>query len=354
MDKSDVNRNNDWHPEDKKIKGKLDMLAPNSTPPAQVARIKLDSRIAIKEVSMRQKIFGARFRTAWAALVILAMIALSLSIPQVRVIANSFLGLFRVEQIEAVGVGIRMDNLPNELETRFTALDNVIADQITVDHEVAPVLVQDIADASQLAGFQARMPTRPQGDTVIYYQDASTVRLVIDRERWQILLDGMGYDDFILPESADGEEIKFNLPKAVIVGIGDCQYNEINEVKPGSPETKNCTILMQSDIPTIDAPAGIDINQAGQILLQALGMSEADAEAFSKTVNWATTLVVPVPSDIEYRHITIEGEDAIFLEDRYDGGKGVYTLLWVKDGLLHALIGDGTLTDALQSVGSFE
>jgi len=354
MDKNDLESKNNPQTEERIIKGKLDLLAPDSTPPVGVARAKLDSRIAVKEVTMLQKIFGVKYRTAWAALIIVAVITASLSFPQVRVIANSFLGLFRVEQIEAVGVGIRMDNLPNELESRFTALDNVIADQIMVDNEIVPVSVQDIAEASQLAGFQARMPTQPQGDTVILYQDASTVRLVIDRERWRALLDGMGYDDFVLPESADGEEIKFNLPKAIIVGIGDCQYNEINEVKLGSPETKNCTIFMQSGIPTIDAPAGIDINQAGQILLQALGMSEADAEAFSKTVNWATTLVVPVPSDVEYRHITVEGEDGIFLEDRYDGGKGVYTLLWVKDGLLHALIGDGTLTEALQSVGSLE
>jgi hypothetical protein len=111
---------------------------------------------------------------------------------------------------------------------------------------------------------------------------------------------------------------------------------------------------MQSQTPTVEAPAGIDINQAGQVILQTLGMSKADAEAFSATVNWATTLVVPVPSDVEYRDIMVEGVNGIFLEDRYDGGKAVYTLLWIKDGLFHALIGDGTLTEALQIVRSLE
>ncbi len=345
---------NNQHIEDSWVRDKLELLTPNSTPPVQVARIRMDSLIATKEIIMWQKVFASKYRAVWAALMVVALMAVLLSFPQVRVIANSFLGLFRVEQIEPVDVGIRLDNLPNELEPHFIALDNLIADQVFVDKEIQPIPVQNISDASEMAGFQARRVTYPEGDTVILFQDASSVRFVINRERWQALLDGMGYDDFVLPESADGKEIKFNLPKAVITAIGDCEFNEINEVKLGSPETKNCTILMQSEIPTIEAPPGIDINRAGQILLQTLGMSEADAKEFSTTVNWATTLVVPVPSDVDYRKTSVEGVDATFLEDRYDGGKSVYTLLWIKDGLLHALIGDGTLSDALRSVKSLE
>jgi hypothetical protein len=291
---------------------------------------------------------------AWVTLMVIAVMAALLSFPQVRVIANNFLGLFRVEQIEAVDVGIRLDNLPNELESHFIALDNLLEDQVIVDNQVSPILVQDISEASKMAGFQARIPTRPEGEKVILFQESSSVRVVIDRERWNALLKSMEYDDFVLPKNADGEEIKFNLPGAIIVGIGDCEYNEINEVKLAHPKTKNCTILMQSEIPTIEAPPGIDINRAGQILLQTLGMSETEAKEFSSTVNWATTLVVPVPSDVDYHNVTIEGVEGILLEDRYDGGKSVYTLIWIKDGLLHALIGDGTFADALNSVNSLE
>jgi hypothetical protein len=303
---------------------------------------------------MWQKIFGGKYRIAWAALMMVVVVTALLSFPQVRVIANSFLGLFRVEQIEAVDVGISLDNLPNELESRYTAVDDLIADQLIIEQEVMPLQVAYLDEASQLAGFQARMPTSPEGEKAIVFQDSTTVRLVIDTERWNALLEGMGYKDFQLPKSVNGEEVIFNLPKAVIIGIGDCERNEINEIKNASPGTNNCTIFMQSETPSIEAPPGVDINRVGQILLQTLGMSEAEAEAFSTTVNWATTLVVPVPSDVDYRKITIEGVDGIYLEDRYDGGKGVYSLLWVKDGILHALIGDGTLTEALRSVKSLE
>jgi hypothetical protein len=354
MISDDFEKENDQPTEDSWVKDKLGLIAPNLTPPVQAARSRLDSLIAVKEKTMWQRIFAIKYRPAWATLIIIAVMAALLSFPQVRVIANSFLGLFRVEQIEAVDVGIRLDNLPNELESHFIALDNLLEDQVIVDNQVVPVLVQNISEASEMAGFQARMPTRPEGDKVILFQESSSVRLVIDRERWNALLKSMNYDDFVLPKSTDGEEIKFNLPKAIIIGIGDCEYNEIHEVKIAHPETQNCTIFMQSEIPTIEAPSGIDINRAGQILLQTLGMSEAEAKEFSSTVNWATTLVVPVPSDVDYRNVTIEGVEGILLEDRYDGGKSVYTLIWIRDGLLHALIGDGTFADALRSVNSLE
>lgn len=303
---------------------------------------------------MWQNIFGRKYRTAWAALAGVIVIAIALSTPQVRVIANSFLGLFRVEQIEAVDVGISLDNLPEEMESRFMAVDNIIKDQLIIDKEVAPFEVESIAQASQLAGFQARMPSMPQGEKRILYQEPSSIRLVIDQPDWQALLESMGYDDFVIPKSADGAEIKFNIPATVVIGIGDCEYNQNDEIKLAHTETQNCTVFLQSESPTIEAPPGIDINQAGQILLQAMGMTEAEAEEFSTTVNWATTLVVPVPSDMDYRHVLVDGVDGIFLFDRYQGGKSVYTLLWIKDGIFHALIGDGTLVDARRSVRSLE
>jgi hypothetical protein len=241
------------------------------------------------------------------------------------------------------------------MESRFLAVDTIIGDQLSVDQAVSPIKVADLEEASEMVGFTARKPTSPEGETSIFYQDASRVRLEIDQESWQVLLDSMGYQDFVIPKSADGAEVVVSIPPGVIVTIGDCQFNQVSKVKLGHPETENCTVFLQGTSPTIEASPGVDINKAGQILLQVLGMSPAEAEEFSATVNWATTLVVPVPSDVEYRQVKVEGVDGVFLmEETYPGEKAVYTLLWLKDGLLNALIGDGSLADALQSVNSLE
>lgn len=335
------------------IAEKLDQLKPTATPSSFNARIKLDSSITTRPKPFWQHLFKPEYRTAWGTLVIVLILTASLTIPQVRVIANSFLGLFRVEQIEAVNVGISLSALPQEMEHNFAAIDALIGDQLIIDKIVQPIQVADIRDASNLAGFEAREPTYPQGEKRIFYQDATTVRLVIEQEKWQTLLDTMGYESFLIPKSADGEEVVIHIPTGVVVGIGDCQYNEIDEVKLMHPDTANCTVFLQSTGPTVEAPPGVDINKAGQFLLQALGMSPKEAEQFSATVNWATTLVIPVPSDMEYRQVIVEGTSGIYLEEEtYPGEKAGYTLLWLKDGLLNALIGNGSLEDALQAVES--
>lgn len=347
--------NNEGKSENQWIAEKLELLAPDTVPARQVARAELNSRIAEREKAIWQNLLKPQYRTAWISLVVVAVLIASLSIPQVRVIANSFLGLFRIEQIEAVDVGISLSNLPREMEHSFEAIDNLIGDQLRIDKVVQPIPVINLAEAGSMVEFTARQPIHPEGERKIFYQEATTVRLMIDQQKWQALLDTMGYGAFVIPKSADGAEVIIDIPAAVVISIGDCLYNEINEVKLAHPNTENCTVFLQSTSPTIEAPAGVDINEAGQVLLQALGMSATEAEQFSATVNWATTLVVPVPSDMKYRQVIVEGVNGIFLEEEtYPGEKAVYTLLWLKDGVLNALIGDGSLADALQSVDSLE
>jgi hypothetical protein len=238
MNKNEKLKNADENIRDNWVNGKLSLLAPDKTPPPGAIRIRLNTKISEKENNMWQKVFTPKYRTAWVTLIVLSVLTASLSVPQVRVIANSFLGLFRVEQIEAVDVGISLENMPKEMETRFMAVDNIIGDQLIVDKITAPVEVSDIAEASRLAGFQARMPDVPKGETHVFFRDESTIRMVIERDKWLGLLESMGYNDFVIPESADGAEITFNIPAVVIVGIGDCEYNQVSEIKLSHPDTK--------------------------------------------------------------------------------------------------------------------
>ena len=322
----------------------LDTLNPTVIPAAKVARERLDQKIAKKELNMWHRIFASKYRPVWAAFVLVTVLAVSLSFPQVRAVATSFLGLFRVEQIEAVEVGISLDDLPSEMEQHFVALDNLLADQLIVENVSEPIEVDSLAAASQIAGFSVRTPSEFTGkDQRIMVQHETSVRLVIDRDRWQTIIDSMGYD-FNIPPSADGAEVKFNIPNAVVTGYGECTLNAANEIeieKGPSDTLSDCTILLQSEALEIEAPPGLDINQAGQVMLQIMGMSPEEAAAFSKRVDWATTLVVPVPQGADYRSVTVDGVDGVLLEDTYPGGNARFTMFWVKDGMFYALSGDG-------------
>lgn len=338
--------NSDW------VHGKIDLLAPPAAPPVRRARARLENRIQEKEQTMGNRLFGQKYYPAWITLLVVGLLVVSFSFPQVRVAANNFLGLFRVESIEAVKVGFSLENMPEEMETQFRALDSILSSQLKVDEEVSPVEAADAAEASQLAGFDIRIPAAADGEVHYMVQQASAITMTIDREQWQAFIDGLGYPDFILPESTDGAEVIFNIPDAVVMGIGDCRDEQVDEVE--NREIPDCTVFMQSGAPTVEAPPEIDIDRAGQVMLQALGMSEEDAVAFSRRVNWATTLVVPVPAEADFREVTVDGVRGIFLEDEYSRTGAIYSLVWVRDGMLYALTGSGSLEDALALGDSLE
>ena len=151
--------------------------------------------------------------------------------------------------------------------------------------------------------------------------------------------------------------MKFNIPNIVVTGYGECNLNAANEIEmeKGTGEAlKDCTLLMQSETPEVEAPSGLDINQAGQVMLQILGMSPEEATAFSNRVDWSTTLVVPVPQGADYRDVTVDGVDGVLLEDTYAGGNARFTLIWVKDGMFYALSGDGTRYSPVKMGNSME
>ena len=304
---------------------------------------------------MWQKVSSRKFRPAWATLIVITVLAISFSFPQVRAAATNFLGLFRVEQIEAVEVGISLNDLSGEMEDNFIAIDNLIGDQIKVQQIGDPVPVADIAAAEALAGYPVRIPAELADiEQHIVFQPASTITLNIDRDRWQALIDSMGYgDQFNIPEVADGAEVNFKLPNTVVIGFGECNLNQANDWEDAG-QPGSCTILMQTEQPTIEAPPGIDINQAGQVMLQVMGMSPAEAEEFSNRVDWATTLVVPVPQGADYRNVTVDGADGVLLEDTFAGGNARFTMLWVKDGMFYALSGDGARYSPVRIGNSLE
>jgi hypothetical protein len=85
-----------------------------------------------------------------------------------------------------------------------------------------------------------------------------------------------------------------------------------------------------------------------------LGLSPEEAASFSKNVDWSTTLVVPVPQGADYHEVTVDSVPGIVLEDLNGGGVNQFTLIWVKDGILHALTGDGTASAAVRIANSLK
>jgi hypothetical protein len=83
-------------------------------------------------------------------------------------------------------------------------------------------------------------------------------------------------------------------------------------------------------------------------------MSAADAHTFCQTVDWSSTLVVPVPlNGSSFRTVPVDGVNGTLVEAAARGKfQGHYTLLWVKNGIVYAVDGAGSADRALAAAES--
>ena len=83
----------------------------------------------------------------------------------------------------------------------------------------------------------------------------------------------------------------------------------------------------------------------GQLFLEMLGLSEAEAEQFSRRIDWSTTLVVPVPQHADVRDVQVNGSDGTLFVTNYVD-RASYQLMWVEGGIVYALSMDGAYSVA--------
>jgi hypothetical protein len=344
--------------EHEKIVSRLAFLAPADEPvlPARTAWAKLSQRLLIKkEISMFKKWFAfpvVRFGTT--ALLILALI---LAFPGTRALAGELLNLFRIQQVAVVSVDFTgLEQLTGDgiLGNQFTEL---ISNSMNITDEPGePVEAADAAQASQLAGFNVRLPGSAT-PSQIYVMDGASFSMTVDRAKAQALLDEAGRGDLVLPESVDGADISVTIPASASAAYGTCPKPEADSSESEDTERRypDCVILAQIPSPSVNAPADLDINQLARIGLEFTGMSPEEAAAFTSTVDWTSTLVVPIPSNAaDYEQVSVDGVTGTLIQRRSrEGEPSTFALLWVKNGIIYAISGRGANSDqALEMANS--
>ncbi|MBI3764858.1 MAG: hypothetical protein HY260_23710 [Chloroflexi bacterium] len=312
-----------------------------------------------KETFMFSRIFNQRFRPAWGVLAVAALVAVSLGFAPVRAWAGEFLGLFRVQQITVLSIDTtRLDDLSGNT-TLAKQLSQLLSDSVTVTKEPGkPTVVASAAEASQLAGFNVRLwsdsPTSPQ----LTVQDGTAFQFVVRRDLAQSILNDAGRSDLQLPASLDGATISVQIPAGVSAGYGDCP--QIDEqtgeavAQRGSAGRRfiNCIILAEGPSPTVTTPPDVDLPQLAEIGLQFSGMTAEQARELSHTVDWTSTLVVPLPRNAaSYEQVEVDGVTGYMIRRPTDDAPQ-FALLWVKDGIIYAIGGLGNNADKALAMGN--
>lgn len=328
---------------------------------ASTGHLRLEAALQInhkENPTMQNKLSSRRLRPLWAGLAVVATLAIAFSFPQVRAAANSFLGLFRVQQIAIVQFD--PNQLSRDLESSSAQFEMMFSEDVKFEEVGQYLQVFSPAEASSVAGFNVRLPQSVEGDSTLEIQPGGRVSMVIDLPRVKSMLAAIGHEDIVLPDQLDGAEVELDLPVSVTALYGGCaamkfapEGQDPDQSYPTGPIT--CTTLTQLPSPTISAPEGLDLTQIGQAYLQLLGMSETDAAQFASSVDWTTTFVMPLPrNDAEYQQVTVDGVPGTLIMQDYGPEYQNYVLIWIKDGMLYGLTGDGGMADALEIANSLQ
>ncbi len=322
-----------------------------------IIRTRLAQRLEIEKEtqSMKPNIFSRIPRAAWAVLAATAVLVVAFTFAPVRALANSFLALFRVEQIRIVEFD--PEKISQKLKNS-SQLEYILSNQVQVEETGELQQVSSSEEASALAGFTVRLPVEIVGERKITVQPAAKMNFTVDLELVRGVLKDLGREDIRLPDNLDGALVQMEIPAGVMTSYGDCSFDEDRPV-PDPDATpipmrdfKECTTLLQVPSPAVSAPPDLNLNQIGEAYLQVLGMDAQEAASFARSVNWTTTFVVPLPSSYaDYEEVQIDGAVGTLIYETV-GYHPSFSLLWVKDGIIYALNGPGDREAALEMAGS--
>ena len=275
----------------------LSGAAPHAAPSPQAGFQRFhDHAIPQKETNMLKQLFRSGAVRALAALTLLVLVVVS--VPSARALADQILSLFRVQQVTVIPIDASgLQQLAGD-ETLGKQISQLVSSSVLMSEKPGdPQPAADAADASRQAGFTVRLP-QGRAPSRLSVEGKAAFAFTVDRSKAQALLDEAGRSDLILPESMDGAVIKVAVPASVRADYGACpDPAQAGSAGAGSAGRNypDCVIFAQLPSPTVEAPAGVDVPQLAQMALEFTGMSPEQARAFSQSVDWTSTLVIPVP-----------------------------------------------------------
>lgn len=262
---------------------------------------------------------------AWGAAAGVCLLAVVFSFAPARTWGQRVLEMLRVQRLAVVPV--------DEAALQRAGIGNggklaqLISDDVVVTLQPgAPGQVASVGEASARAGFTVKTLEGWGAPDRIQVQDEAAFHTVLDADRIRAVLTEAGRTDIAIPDSINGSTVAVHVPKGVEMRYGKC-----------GPGGNDCVDFRQVPSPTVSVPPNLNINELAQAGLQLAGMSAQQAQDFANGIDWASTLVIPIPSHSgSWRTEPVDGVEGKLLEEQ---ATGQCMLLWVKNGVVYALNG---------------
>jgi hypothetical protein len=287
---------------------------------------------------IKRSAVSPRWRPALVALSAVVVMALLFSIAPVRLAAADFLSLFRVRKFAVIPLDTaqldKLEQLAKQAEGQF-------GDPQIVREKGPEQTVSDGAQASSLAGFDVRTPSRlPSGSSLSKFtvQSGPAMHYEVDRATLEAFLQAAGAPTAGLPQT---DKLAFD------VDVSNVVAQDYSLGAAGRME------FVQAPSPQVNLPEGLDPVALAETGFLFLGMPPEDAHRMATSIDWTSTLVVPIPANAaQAREVTVDGVTGLLLES-VNNNRRENALVWEKDGILYFMSGRGdsrSLMDAADSL----
>jgi hypothetical protein len=271
-----------------------------------------------------------RRRTVAAGVSFILLLAILFSFPAVRAGASEFRGLFRVQKFAPISISPGQIAILEQL-----AEEGMEPGELIIRNEPGAITPVDSLDEASLhAGLEVRTLSSLGEPDEINVLDGGDGYLIIDLAAARAIVEAAGADPALLPDSLDGARVDV----AAFPGVQQAWDEDI--------------FFMQAESPLVEYPDDIDPAILGEALLQVLGTEPREAHRIAQSIDWASTLLLPIPREmVTFSEVVVDGVNGAMLEP-LDGEGGA--LLWQKEGKVYMLNSDGGVDDLLGIVASSE
>ena len=281
------------------------------------------------------------WRPVLALMGLLGVVTVLLSFPSARAAAQQFLDLFRVQHFVAVSIDpSRIAQIEQLQNGKFDLKALLSRDLQVLKDPGEPQDASDVAEASKATGMEVRLPlVLPEGiiQTGIQVIGEGLARFTADTSKLASILESLDITDVQIPSQLNGAVITVRVPPCVFAtysrGQGKAQV----------------ACLTQANSPEITLPGGVFLPDLVQIGLRVAGLSTDEARRLAYSVDWHSTLMVPVPVNAaSFREVELRGTKGLLIETRAGNGqqnsnqprmKSGSTLLWAEGSKVYALSG---------------
>ena len=244
---------------------------------------------------------AADFKRWFAAAASIAVVGFAFTLPPVQAAAEAFLDLFRVKQF--TGVAVRPGAARSSLESSGFEPGSDLRQRGAAHDAAGARLVRDggrrrrgRGDSRAHAGLgSAGLLEHGFHGVVGAWRRASRSTPPVCRR----CSTRSGSPTSSCPKGLDGQTATVRLPPVVTQTF----VNRDLVVTDRNGEVIERSVhVIQAQSPDVSFPAGLDLSKLAYAGLRVLGMSRDEAYRMSVTIDWRTTLIVPVPSKaVAYR-----------------------------------------------------